>query len=805
MSIIYNIIFILFGIFYIPISLLKNKKREGIPLRFGLYSKELIDKLSEKKNIWIHAVSVGEVMAISSLVLKLREEYPSHRLVITTVTETGNSVAKKLIKKDEVVLYLPFDLSFVVNKVFSYIKPHLLIITETELWPNLIRISGLLRVPTMLVNGRISENSFKRYKHVRLLMRRFLNKIDLFLMQSEADKERILYLGASESKVTISGNLKFDSANLSDISDASQKELKRLLNIEEDEKLLIAGSTHPGEEEMVLSAFDNLRERYPKLKLLIGPRHVERAPDIEKLIKDHGLNSVRISDATNESVIGSRCAVSGSHLDENRKPKTENRNLSITVFILDTIGQLKQFYSIADIVFIGGSLIKRGGQNILEPAALSKAIIFGPYMFNFRDIIEIFKADEAAIEIPDSKSLGGEIARLLDDPSLRKRLGDRARSIVQENRGGVDKTQAAVKEIFSIYPKESISKEDYNFRFFFSDMLTSGVSNIFQFILVVPLWLLSVLYGFIVKLRLFLYKAGVFKVHKLKADVISVGNITWGGTGKTPLVEALCGRLKSQGRDVALLTRGYGGDEDRALQDNLSDIPVIAGKNRLKNALLAQSEGKIDLFILDDGFGHLRIDRRVEILTINATNPFGPKRLLPAGMLREPIKNISRADIIILTKTDLVSGSKLESVKDTIKGVDPSIDIFESTHEPLVFVDSNSKERELEYIREKNICTISGLGDNSSFVDTLKMIGSKVSLSYFFIDHHKYTRDQLNKIIKKCEDSKIRTIVITDKDWVKIRDLKISFSNIEVLVLKIGIKIENEEIFIRRLLSILPG
>lgn len=425
MGIIYNIIFISLAFFYIPVFLIRKRKRRGVAFRFGVYPKALIDRLKERENIWIHAVSVGETMAVSSLIRRLRSSYPGYRLVITTVTETGNSVAKRLAGENDIVLFLPFDITFIIRRVIAYIRPSLLIIAETELWPNLIREADKSKVPVMLINGRISDRSFKGYAFLRFMIAPILRKITLFLMQTDTDRERIIYLGAEDSKVRSSGNIKFDNSLFVDLSDDEKKELYSYLNIKKGEKLLVAGSTHTGEEEAVVEAFKSLKNQFNSLRLLIAPRHVERTSDIEDIVAGYNLKPVRVSELMAERDTAS----------------------SEKIFILDTIGHLKNFYSIADVVFMGGSLVRKGGQNMIEPAVFAKPIIFGPYTFNFRDITELFLRKKAALMVNDASSLKEAIASLLRDPALCKSLGERAKRIVEENRGATDITMKAIEGI----------------------------------------------------------------------------------------------------------------------------------------------------------------------------------------------------------------------------------------------------------------------------------------------------------------------------------------------------------------------
>jgi len=377
-------------------------------------------------------------MAASPLLAKLRQAYPDARLVITTVTETGNSVAKKIANDNELVLFLPFDISFIVKKVISYIKPLALIIVETEIWPNLIIEGAKHQIPIFMVNGRISDESFGRYKLVRSMLRNVLNKVRLFLMQSEIDKDRIVTLGAPPEKVSVAGNVKFDKAISADLPDEKKRALRLSLRLREDQKLFVVGSTHLGEEEIILSSYLDLKKKFNNLQLLIAPRHPERADEICSLVFEYGFTPIKVSELS---------ATPSTLQPKADPPMAESAK---HVFLLDTVGQLRDFYSIADIVFVGGSLVKKGGQNMIEPAFFSKPILFGEHTFNFRDITKLFLKQEAAIVVKDKDSLVGAVTGILGDQVLANKLSQSAREIVNSNSGAVDKTIKAIHENVSI-------------------------------------------------------------------------------------------------------------------------------------------------------------------------------------------------------------------------------------------------------------------------------------------------------------------------------------------------------------------
>ena len=428
MSIIYNIVFIVFAIIYIPIFLFKKRKREGLRLRFGIYPKHLIKSLESKQNIWIHAVSVGEVRAVSALIDKIRDHYKDHRVVITTVTETGNSLAKKIAKDDDIVLYLPFDISFIMKRVFNYIKPSTLIIAETEIWPNLISQAYSRDIPIYLVNGRISDKSFYKYKLISLLLKPLFRKFNLLLMQSDLNKERIISLGADSEKVKNTGNVKFDSAIAIGIPESEKEELRSLLGLK-DNDLFVAGSTHPNEEEILIRAYKKLRMSFSNIRLLLAPRHIERTEEIEGLIKRLGFVPIRFSDLDANPAYW--------HLPDGSQGQALSAN---NIIILDTIGSLRKVYSISKVVFVGGSLIKKGGQNMIEPAAFGKPVIFGPFIFNFQDITEIFLKKRGAVSVSGLEDLVEKLNLILSDKDFSDKLSSNALEVVKSNIGATQET-----------------------------------------------------------------------------------------------------------------------------------------------------------------------------------------------------------------------------------------------------------------------------------------------------------------------------------------------------------------------------
>jgi 3-deoxy-D-manno-octulosonic-acid transferase len=409
MSIFYDFIFLILACVYLPVYLCKQKFHGGFKARLGFFPRIV----PLERPIWIHAVSVGEVMAVRGLLEKLRSSYPQKRFVISTVTPTGNKVARSIAKSADFLTYLPLDFSFIVRRVIDKIDPCLFIIAETEIWPNLIRHLRAKGVPIVSVNTRISDRSFRGYRMAQWFLKPVLAKINLFCVQTSRDAERLTQLGVDKNSICVDGNMKFD---ISLRPAKTEVQAKAELGLAPGEKLLVAGSTHPGEEAIILEVYKKLMPDFTSLRLLIAPRHPERSVQVAGLVKKSGFQPVRTSQLGQAPYAGSR-----------------------RIFILDTVGQLLSFYAAADIVFVAGSLVKKGGHNILEPASLAKPVLFGPFMFNFRDIADLFLEHQAALMVRNSQELEKNIRDLLTDPSLAQGFGQRARNLILKNQGATDR------------------------------------------------------------------------------------------------------------------------------------------------------------------------------------------------------------------------------------------------------------------------------------------------------------------------------------------------------------------------------
>ena len=371
-------------------------------------------------SIWIHAVSVGEVLATGALIPALRDRYPDHPLWLSTTTQTGRAAAAGLEGVDG-LFYFPFDLAPVVARVLDRVRPALFIMVDTELWPNLLRQCTQRGVKTALVNGRISNRSYPRYRVVRPFFRQVLADVDRCCAQTEESGRRLIDLGAPPNRVTVTGNLKFDTLPLPDSrSPWVRAGVLRAFRIADGRTVVMAASTHAGEEAPVLQAFGRIRRGDPTALLVLAPRHPERCDEVMALAAGQGLDVVRRSD-----------------LPIDGEPR-------VAVVVLDTVGELATLFQTATVVFLGGSLVSAGGHNVLEPAAWGKPVVFGPHMENFAEIATLFLANRAACQIRSADALETALSTLLGDPVQRAALGAAARALVVANRGATSRSLAVM-------------------------------------------------------------------------------------------------------------------------------------------------------------------------------------------------------------------------------------------------------------------------------------------------------------------------------------------------------------------------
>ncbi|MBB5339765.1 3-deoxy-D-manno-octulosonic acid transferase [Tunturiibacter gelidoferens] len=392
-----------------------GRYRAGLRQRLGLVSKGLHASAAGRSVVWVHAVSVGEVMAATQLIRELKQRLPGWLVAVSTTTETGQRLAKERLP-DSPVFYLPLDLKFSVRKYLRVLQPKMLVLMESELWPRLIAECTRDGMPVVVVNARISDRSFPRYMRLRRLWRPFLEMIALFLAQSTETADRLIKIGASETRVRVTGNLKYDVQARTD-----NEMTKRIASILSGTRLVVAGSTLAGEEETLLATWPAIRQAIPDASLLIAPRHKDRFEEVLQLIRRSGTPFLQCSQLT----------------------QNPNPVVGGTILLLDTIGDLASVYGLASVAFIGGSLVPKGGHNPLEPAQFGVPVLMGPSFENFREIVKTMQEAEA-IRIVANEKLAETLIAMLQDEAASRALGERGRAVFEAQAGAAARTAQAV-------------------------------------------------------------------------------------------------------------------------------------------------------------------------------------------------------------------------------------------------------------------------------------------------------------------------------------------------------------------------
>jgi len=408
---VYNLILLVtlpFLVMFIVWNLIiTDKSRGGMGERLGFVPVRGDDSTPR---VWLHAVSVGEAVAAKPIWERLLEKLPGWQMVYSVTTDTGYEHARRLVNGRGQVIYFPFDFLLCMGLALARVRPRLVVLVETELWPNFLALAKLMGCKVLMVNGRISDRSLVGSARLGPLYRWMTANIDRYCMQSQEDADRIIQIGADPARVVVVGNSKFDQTN-PEVSLGEQITLRNALGLQREERVLLAGSTHAGEEEVVLRAFRQVKTAYPDVRLIIAPRDLHRAQEIEELVIAHGFTAVR------------RTKLSGA-------PATPD-----AVLILDTIGELSRAYALCTASFVGGSLVSIGGHNVLEPIALGKPALFGPHMHNFRDIAAIVQQAGVGVQVNDADALAANWQRYLADPALCQSVTDQTAAVFRQHQG----------------------------------------------------------------------------------------------------------------------------------------------------------------------------------------------------------------------------------------------------------------------------------------------------------------------------------------------------------------------------------
>ncbi len=419
----YNVIFTLFLILYLPYSLVRSlfqkSLRQQLAQRMGSFS-----DLSLQKIIWVHAASVGEVLCSIPLLTRIKKEFPQLPILLTTMTRTGNITAREKVPEVTAVSFFPMDHPLILKRIFQRVQPSLLIIAETELWPNLLRSCGRKKIPVILFNGKISDRSYRRYLSLRSLFKEGLKAISCFLMQTEKDQTRIIEMGAPPQRTTVVGNIKFDQP-FPAMTQHQISEMTDSLGLQGNETILIGGSTHSGEEEILAEIFLDLQKTVPSLHLILAPRHLKRLEEVEELLRKKNIPWVR------------RTSIApGRSQDRKDKPR---------VVLLDTMGELTRLYGLGTLIFIGGSLVPVGGHNPLEPLFFKKCVLFGPLMSDFVEMCRGLIEEGGAVQVTGKEDLALKLRQLLSDEKLRNAVGEKGYQFLQKQRGATERIFEAIR------------------------------------------------------------------------------------------------------------------------------------------------------------------------------------------------------------------------------------------------------------------------------------------------------------------------------------------------------------------------
>lgn len=693
-------------------------------------------------SIWFHAVSVGEVLSAVELIRRVKTIQPHAEVFVSVATLAGREAAEQRLKGlANGVFFAPLDFRSVVRRVLRRLRPALVVVLETEIWPNLYRESKRAGAGLIVVNGRISDRALPSYRRHRWFFRHVLRWPDAILVQSQQDRERYLLAGAPEARLQVAGNLKYDfTPSASRIA----------LDLPGDPIWIAASTTapvepgDPDEDDVVIDAFKRISSTNPGLLLIIAPRRPERFPIVTEKLRQAGVNFTRRSEG------GTDLARPG-------------------VLLLDSIGELAGLFEHATVVFMGGTLAQRGGHNILEPAYFSKAVIVGPHMENFAAIMAEFAAARAVVEIEGPGALQSAVQELLDDPSRAKEIGSRAGALAASKRGVADhlagQLLAAAGWGVPDPPHTLIAR------------LTLGP--------LARLWSAGNAFNI-----------GRTKAKALQTPVISVGGLTMGGAGKSPFVLYLAQKLSEAGRNPAILTRGYrrksrldvivprgesalvpdtGDEAQMFIQRGVAHVGI--GANRYEVGRKMEQQLRPGVFLLDDGFQHFALKRDRNIVLIDALDPLGGG-LFPMGRLRESFSALARATAIVMTRAE----QSHPGIEQLIRRYNPRALIFRARVVP-------------EALPLGTYGAFCGLGQPRTFWRTLDQLGIQVVCRLQFPDHHRYTEADLRDIERQAAGAE--ALLTTEKDMMNLPPGVTP--PLPIHCLRIGIQIDNEQELLQHL------
>lgn len=726
--------------------------------------------------IWFHAVSVGEVLSAVELIRRLREERPDAAIFVSTSTLAGRALAEqRLIGSNQGlargIFFAPLDYISIVRRMLRRLRPAAVVILETEIWPNLYRESKRAGASLLIVNGRISDRALPRYRSASGFFRHALIWPDAIFTQTDEDARRFVIAGAPTDRVSTAGNLKYD---FNPPASGIAPDIAQFLDRHRPEAVWIAASTMPpkepsdsDEDDVVIAAFAAIKR--PGLLLILAPRRPERFDAAAEKLARAGIPFARRTsiDATPDNA---------------------------RALLLDSIGELAALFERADVVFVGGTLASRGGHNILEPAYFAKPVIVGPHMENFSAIAEEFFAQHAMLRIAGPDQLASAVTGLLDDPEHARSVGAKARELAMSKRGAVERITAEIRS--------------------YADL---GVPNpprtLAARVALTPLsWIWRA--GHSINM---LCGAGLRPALSLETKVVSIGALSMGGAGKSPIVAHLAQRLHAAGRNPAILTRGYrrkssgivivprgetasidqtGDEAQMFVRAGHAHLGIGADRFEAGRQIELAGERTTPLgpappgiFLLDDGFQHVRLKRDENIVLIDAQDPLAGG-VFPLGRLREPFENIARATAIIVTRVD--RERSIAGLERLIRRYNQHAPIFRSRVIPREWIRfDGAVSCPTPFRRVGAFC---GLGSPGSFWRTLDELRLEVAFRRVFSDHHPYSPSELRRLAAQASAEGVEALVTTEKDVMNLCEGASALLAPHPLYwLKIGVEIERED------------
>jgi 3-deoxy-D-manno-octulosonic-acid transferase len=738
-------------LFYLLLRGLRNPRYfSTLPQRCGALTPSWQQTVSAA--IWLHAVSVGEIIAAVALIEEIRKRTPRTPIFVSTTTLAGRETAeKRLAGLADGVFFAPFDFVWCVRRVLRRLRPSVVVILETEIWPNLFREAKRIGCGLTIVNGRISDRALPRYRRFAPLFREVLALCDSILAQSGEMKARFEEAGAAAQVVEVAGNLKYDFTPRSISADSPAL---KFIEADSGRPLWIAASTSADdrliEEDFVIDA----QRKLPGWRLIIAPRKPERFEEVARSLAKSGLRWVR---------------------------RSAPGPLNADVLLLDSIGELSGLFPYAAAVFMGGTLADRGGHNILEPAIFRKPVIAGPHMENFRDIADHFEKHRAVLRIESGGQLGSAVLAAAGDPAL----GERARAAAEAQCGASVRAADTVLRLYrQIYPCERRAQPIYAFLWFFSLLWRAGSA---------------------------LDRRGKRRrALRLPVPVISVGNITTGGTGKTPVTIELLrdfavarpgllmrGYRRSTRENILVLDRNLRmplsltGDEAQ-LYMHSADVPIGIGADRfvMGHELLIAADPRV--LFLDDGFQHRQLHRDFDLVLIDALRPFGGGHLVPLGRLREPLDGLARADAFLLTRSD--EAPDLMAIESVLRRHNAAAAVFHARTVARCWRDPEGGEFVPDRFRTSRVVAFCGLGNPQAFWRTLRQLFIEPLGSYEYDDHHQYTPSEIRRLARHARDVGAETLLTTAKDAVNLDlDYRSIIGDLKLYWLEIGIEIDRRD------------